>query len=357
MHVPKVSVILPVYGVERTLAACLDSVLAQTEQNFEIICVNDASPDGSGEILWRYAVNDPRIQIVGHKTNRGLPAARNSGLACARGEYLLFADTDDKIHRQTLELTVRTAERYAADIVAFKAFPMTEADRDGADDSTYGAAEVSYVTDAPFEAMLNKRVNVFVWNKLYRRRVFGGDLRFNEQQRVSQDQGILPLLMLRARRLVQLKNRLYYYFNNPESLSNRVKPWTVTSHVLEGYLFAGYLERYPVRSACRRRFRRYTAKSVFQAVDIVFSRVPQGSADEARLLDLFVEECRKLLDSRTLALRDFSAGRALVLTVLLLSKDYALARQLWAWLRRAQNPFRRLPDPGREPQLLAPRLA
>ena len=176
MHVPKVSVILPVYGVERTLAACLDSVLAQTEQNFEIICVNDASPDGSGEILWRYAVNDPRIQIVGHKTNRGLPAARNSGLACARGEYLLFADTDDKIHRQTLELTVRTAERYAADIVAFKAFPMTEADRDGADNSTYGAAEVSYVTDAPFEAMLNKRVNVFVWNKLYRRRVFGGGI-------------------------------------------------------------------------------------------------------------------------------------------------------------------------------------
>ena len=345
MHIPRVSVLLPVYGVERTLAACLDSVLDQTVQDFEVICVNDGSTDGSAAILNTYAARDPRVTIIAHESNRGLAATRNTGLNHARGECVLFVDTDDRIHRQTLALTLDAMARHDADVVAFKPAAVSECDPDRHEESEHQNIETAFVTDHPFRAMLDKRVNVFVWNKLYRRRVFGSDLRFDERQRVSQDQGILPLIMLRSRRLVQLKNRLYYYFNNPGSLSNHVRPWTVTSHILEGYLFADYLARYPMERALRDRFRQYTAKSVFQAVDIVFSRVPAGVPEEKRLLSLFVEECRKLLDKQVLSLRDFSLGRLLVLVLLLNMKEYGPARQLWFLLRRVQNPLRKVPRP------------
>lgn len=91
---PLVSVIIPVYNVERYLAQCLDSVSHQTYQNLEIICVNDGSRDGSPDILRRYADEDARIQVIG-KANGGVSRARNDALDCARGEYIMFVDSDD----------------------------------------------------------------------------------------------------------------------------------------------------------------------------------------------------------------------------------------------------------------------
>ena len=341
MTVPQVSILLPVYGVERTLSDCLESLLSQTVQDFEIICVDDASPDRCAAILKAYAARDSRIKVVTHDKNRGLPVARNSGLEQVAGDYILFVDTDDRLHHQALALTLDAMEQTGADIVAFKPFAVGEEQRAIREEPHYAHAEIDYVTDQPFKAMLDKKVNVFIWNKLYRRSVFGSDLRFNERQRVSQDQGILPLIMLRAHRLAQLKNKLYYYFTGPTSLSAHVRPWTVTSHVLEGYLFAEYQIRYPIEDSLRQKFKRYTAKSVFQSVDIVFSRVPKGSQDETSLLDLFVEECRKLIDTRTLSWRDFSPGRRLILAVLLMFNNYAAARRLWLTFRFMRNPFKR----------------
>jgi len=340
MGTPKVSILLPVYRVEKTLADCLDSLLRQTVQDFEIICVNDASPDGCADILSAYAARDPRIRIVTHGTNRGLPVTRNSGLQQAAGEYILFVDTDDRLHHQTLELTLKAIEQTAADIVAFKAFVVGEEHRVLMDEPHYDRAEIAYVTDEPFEAVLKKKVNVFIWNKLYRRSVFGDDLRFNEQQRVSQDQGILPLIMLRAHRLTQLKNKLYYYFTNDASLSAQVRPWTVTSHVLSGYLFHEYLSRLSIRDALQRKFKRYAAKSVFQAVDIIFSRVPRNTPEETALLDLFVEECRKLLAAQALDWNDFSFGRRWILAKLLHSRNDEKARRLWTAFQYLRNPFK-----------------
>ena len=102
---PLVSVIIPVYNVERYLAQCLDSVSHQTYQNLEIICVNDGSRDGSLDILRRYADEDARIQVI-DKANGGVSRARNDALDCARGEYIMFVDSDDWVEPDACENAV-----------------------------------------------------------------------------------------------------------------------------------------------------------------------------------------------------------------------------------------------------------
>ena len=117
-HTPKVSVIVPVYNVERYLRRCLDSILGQTMPDWEAICVDDGSPDGSASILAEYAERDSRFRIL-TKENGGLSSARNAGTAWARGEFVNYVDSDDFIHPQTFELAVALAERDRSDIVSW----------------------------------------------------------------------------------------------------------------------------------------------------------------------------------------------------------------------------------------------
>ena len=93
---PQISVIVPVYKVERYLRRCVQSILNQTHSNLEVILVDDGSPDGSGALCDEFAKQDSRVQVI-HKDNGGLSDARNAGLSIARGEYVTFVDSDDWI--------------------------------------------------------------------------------------------------------------------------------------------------------------------------------------------------------------------------------------------------------------------
>lgn len=116
-----ISVIIPVYNVEAYLAECIDSVLAQSCTDWEAILVDDGATDSSGRICDEYAARDSRIRVI-HRQNGGLPAARNTGLAAARGEYVYFLDSDDYIVPRTLELLLSAARREQADVVFFDGF-------------------------------------------------------------------------------------------------------------------------------------------------------------------------------------------------------------------------------------------
>lgn len=115
---PAVSVIIPIYNVEKYLRRCLDSVLNQTFADWQAICVNDGSPDGCDKILTEYAARDSRFIVV-NKENGGLSDARNAGLPHATGEYILYLDSDDFIHPQTIEIAYYMAQRDKSDIVSF----------------------------------------------------------------------------------------------------------------------------------------------------------------------------------------------------------------------------------------------
>jgi glycosyltransferase involved in cell wall biosynthesis len=114
---PKVSVIIPVYNVEPYLRRCLDSVIGQTLRDIDIICVNDCSPDNCAGILKEYAAKDPQFKIINHKRNRGLSAARNTGMGAATGEYIYFIDSDDWIDNDYIEAMLTVAERENINIV------------------------------------------------------------------------------------------------------------------------------------------------------------------------------------------------------------------------------------------------
>ena len=111
-----ISIIVPVYNTEKYLRRCIDSVLAQTYQDFELLLIDDGSKDSSGAICDEYAAQDARVRVF-HKENGGVSSARNVGLDNARGEWITFVDADDWIESDMLELLLRKGEETGADIV------------------------------------------------------------------------------------------------------------------------------------------------------------------------------------------------------------------------------------------------
>lgn len=115
---PQISVIVPVYKVEKYIRQCVDSIIKQTFSNIEVILVNDGSPDDSGKICDEYAHKDGRVSVI-HKENGGVSSARNQGLSVAKGEWITFVDPDDWIEHDALEIGLITAEKYNADILGW----------------------------------------------------------------------------------------------------------------------------------------------------------------------------------------------------------------------------------------------
>ena len=111
----KISVIVPVYKAEKYIEACVQSILSQTYDDFELILINDGSPDASGTICDALAAGDHRIRVI-HKENGGAATARNAGLDAARGDYIAFVDGDDLIHPQYLELLLAMLQKDKADV-------------------------------------------------------------------------------------------------------------------------------------------------------------------------------------------------------------------------------------------------
>lgn len=122
-HTPLVSVIVPVYNVEQYLDECLNSIRQQTYKNIEIIVVEDCSTDNSLNTLTKH-LEDPRVKLIQHEKNSGLSAARNTGIDTAKGNYIIFIDSDDLVHLSLIELCVKYAIVNDADLITynFKAF-------------------------------------------------------------------------------------------------------------------------------------------------------------------------------------------------------------------------------------------
>lgn len=167
---PMVSVIIPCYKTEHYLPACIESILAQTYQTFEIIAVNDGSPDRCEEILNAYAQKDARVRIISQE-NRGLSGARNAGLDAARGDYILFLDSDDKLPPYAIEKLLDIARSQNVPVVVSR--HLGEATAPCEPDVIVHREHIlnAFVDD--------RRVYSSACNRLYARDAIG-DLRFKE---------------------------------------------------------------------------------------------------------------------------------------------------------------------------------
>ena len=205
-----ISVIVPIYNVEKYLSKCLDSLINQTCTEVEFILIDDGSTDSSGKIADCYKDKDCRFKVF-HKANRGLSAARNFGIEQSKGDWLMFVDSDDWVSPLFCETPMKVAHEYGADLVVFWFHRLTNGKTIKEDTSKYPNGIV------PFEEAINFD-GVVAWNKFYKRDLFKNNL-FPEG-RVFEDIATTHRLLYRAERIAFIHDRLYYYVYRKNSITH-----------------------------------------------------------------------------------------------------------------------------------------
>ena len=214
----RVSVIIPFYKVERYIKRCATSLLTQTLDDVEFIFVDDASPDSSRDILMNVIREHPEkaVTILTHQSNKGLPAARNTGLGVATGDYIYHCDSDDWLEPDMLEKLVGSAERNDADIVYCDFWMGFERNERYMSNPSYSNAN-----DLVNKGFLAGKAKYNVWNKLIKRDIYTrSGILFPEGHSMGEDMAIIPLATY-AKRVVYVPEALYHYFKlNTEAFSN-----------------------------------------------------------------------------------------------------------------------------------------
>ena len=222
---PIVSVIVPVYGVEQYLPRCIDSILAQTFSDYELILVDDGSPDGCPDICDKYAAKDSRIRVI-HKENGGVSAARNAAMDIACGEYVIFCDSDDSWDPQLLEKATKPLLTEGVDCVLFGLNICT--DEGIARTRSYPAEQYEFHTE---QDIVNYLIRVLLVGKhgwslcthLFRR-----DIIEKYHIRIctfcnnyAEDMGFVCRYMLHSKKMVSIPDCLYNYYMRHNSMMHK----------------------------------------------------------------------------------------------------------------------------------------
>lgn len=213
-----ISVIVPVYRVEKYLPACIDSILNQTFTDFELILVDDGSPDRCPEICDEVARRDARVRVI-HQANAGLSAARNAGIEIAHGEWLGFVDSDDYIAPQFYEKLYQTAQRTDADCVMCSVQNVDESGK-SIDSALMRVADEVKTGQEVLQKIGRDDVTPYLtaWNKLYRRKLFN-TLRY-PAGRQNEDVFVFAELFCQVQRAACVAEPLYFYRKRIDSIMN-----------------------------------------------------------------------------------------------------------------------------------------
>lgn len=211
---PLISLIVPVYKVEKYLQRCIDSILRQTYENLEIILVDDGSPDDCPRICDDNAERDSRIRVI-HKQNGGLSDARNAGLEVFQGEYLMFIDSDDVLPVNSVDTLYTLAKKYDAQLVIGahtriyndeipqEKFPLMQS-----------MEQVWNSTQAIKDVFQN---GCAAWARLYRKEIHA-HIRFPVNE-INEDEAIALQIIYRCENIVKTEQTVYYYTCRPESIT------------------------------------------------------------------------------------------------------------------------------------------
>ncbi len=248
-----ISVIVPVYNVERYLPLCIDSILSQTYERLEVILVDDGSPDRCAEICDEYAKKDARVRVI-HKKNGGLSSARNAGLEVAGGEFIAFVDSDDTIAPELYE-RLRASLGDARDAIANAMYVYTF------DDGTTAPSVVPHSTDESFpsiqllQEMLMHTGDVSVCTKLFPRGVLDG---------IGFDEGVLNEDFLFMIKVIEKIKEIrfvgyvgYYYYSRAGSITKGYSRATEDMQKNSLYTLTYVKRRYPELTPRAVRFALY----------------------------------------------------------------------------------------------------
>ncbi len=217
---PRFSVIVPIYNVEKYLKKCIDSILAQTYLDFEVLLIDDGSPDNCPMICDEYAGKDRRVRVI-HKKNAGLVAARNSGVLAARGEYICYVDGDDWVSPDLLQvISDKAISQYNIDMVVFSAVKQYENEQEEIPkpelEGYYGKEELKstvypymmYDCRKPFCSGL---IFPVAWNKIYKRVFLLEHYCQEERIRMGEDNAFVYECLYASNSVYFCSDILYYY--------------------------------------------------------------------------------------------------------------------------------------------------
>lgn len=243
MMQPKISIIIPVYNVEKYLTTCLESVRNQTFKDFEAICINDGSTDNSLEILKDFQKKDERIKIITQE-NQGSSVARNRGLKEAKGDYIYFLDSDDSIHPKLLEICLYFALKNDAELVCF-GFERSDGKNNQIEDIDLENICVMPTKNPLFWLLRSGKFKISfnVWTKFYMARLAKSILFI--QDNCYEDVAYTLQTLLRHPKTIVLDAKFYFYTQNMSSISNKkanlknLKDYrTVLHHINDGCFFS-----------------------------------------------------------------------------------------------------------------------
>lgn len=216
-RMPKVSIIVPVYKAEQYISRCIDSIIAQTFTDWELLLVDDGSPDRSGEICDEYARKDKRIRVF-HKDNGGVSSARNLGLDKMQGEYVTFVDADDWIDIETLEVCIDKIEEGHLDVLQYSWKRVN--DEDQILMKKVIKSDVLVLKDFVAKANFNVCVGgSFIKANIIRER----QIRFDTRLKLAEDQVFILTTLSYAQNIQSISDTFYNYYYNSESATNNTK--------------------------------------------------------------------------------------------------------------------------------------
>lgn len=209
-----ISVIIPVYNVEKYLPICLNSILSQTYKNLEIILVDDGSIDNSSKICDKYSNIDNRV-IVFHQKNKGVSAARNLGVSVATGKYLTFVDSDDQLCNDAIEYLYEILIRHDADISCCN-FEYGYVNRISTIENVFEAIQCYNKVDSLRTLLYQKNIDTSLWAKLYKTKLFKG-IKF-PIGKIYEDFGTFYKILLKIDKLVYSNQKKYIYLIRDNSI-------------------------------------------------------------------------------------------------------------------------------------------
>lgn len=212
----KVSIIVPVYNVEKYIHKCIDSILAQTYRNLEIILVDDGSPDNCGKICDEYASNDNRIIVI-HQKNGGLSAARNAGLNKSTGNFIVFVDSDDYLESSAIEDCIHYIKTNNYDILIFNWYDIYLDDQLKTIKKFPRKINENYSKSykSLYYAILWDKIPNLVWNKIYKKELWE-NIYFPKNCNFE-DLAVMPYIFAKAHNIGYLDKHLYNYNNSNSS--------------------------------------------------------------------------------------------------------------------------------------------
>jgi glycosyltransferase involved in cell wall biosynthesis len=238
--IPKLSIIVPVYNVEQYLHKCIESILAQTFSDYELILVNDGSKDKSGEICDEYLKKDSRVKVI-HKKNNGLASARNTGIIQARGTYVGFIDSDDWIEDDMYKNLYESCEKTNADI---SIIGVREVDEKG------NSLNVYIPNDINLREILKK---AYAWNKIFKKQLFFDHNLFFKEGKYYEDIELIPKLFVKSNQVTTVRKVGYNYLKRNTSitggrdekiLDNLWAYTQVKKYLLDNNLYLEYKEEF-----------------------------------------------------------------------------------------------------------------